>query len=231
MNSDRLIPLFGKADKNRQVALVGWQIANVSRLPEPHKFEVTVIASILNNLTRQIMLGRVAFLEVTEQQLLDLLIADNIVERVNRETNIFFNHPQPMPRLRPIAGKIKWYPQDNIAVVIVHQMGDMTEQPAGSRPGTLAAYQFDPPIPGITRVFANMQDISGMSPNPVKKRTTIQLAKDAKIDIETLDHCGQDVSCKYIVTCEQHNTMAGTNSKKDARILATYPQNFCDECR
>lgn len=165
-----LTPLFSQSDHKRQVALIGWQVANVSKLPEPDKYEVTVVASILNNLTQEILPGRMAFLEVTQQQLEDLLIAPNIVTQVNQQSPVYFNAPKPMPRLRPVVGKVKWYPQDQIAAVIVKRMGDMTEQLRPDAPGTLAASLFDPPITGVTRVFVNIQDIAGMEGrrNPVR---------------------------------------------------------------
>jgi hypothetical protein len=67
--------------------------------------------------------------------------------------------------------------------------------------------------------------------NPRRKKTTIMLREDAGVEAFAMDRHGNDVPAKYVVTCEAHNTFAGSSSLRDARVIAAYPENFCDGCR
>jgi hypothetical protein len=87
---------------------------------------------------------------------------------------------------------------------------------------------------GLEHVLPFVRQVMGPSPmpNPRRRRhTTIQLAAGAGVEAFTMNDRGDDVPAKYIVTCERHNTFAGSRSLRDARVIATYPENFCEDCR
>jgi len=112
--------LFRREHHGNKVLLVGWQTANISKLPEPGRYEVGVIAVDENQ-----QIAR-AFLDLSADELDSLLIEDNLSQRAEREINVMFNvNP---PTIRPMLGEVVWMAADNMAVVRLLAVGDFKEQ-------------------------------------------------------------------------------------------------------
>jgi len=111
--------LFSKKDHGRKVLLIGWQVANISLLPEEGRFEVGIVGISPSGADTR------GFLDIDAPQLQELLIEEGLLDRVIDETNVFFNIDPPT--MRPLLGEVKWVSQDKIAVITIIRVGDFYE--------------------------------------------------------------------------------------------------------
>lgn len=112
--------IFREQHHGKKVLLIGWQVANISKLPEAGRYEAGLIGVDEQEAPQR------AFLDLSTAELDSLLIKENLPQQAEREINVFFNVSPPV--LRPILGEVVWMPRDNLAVIRLLAMGDFKEQ-------------------------------------------------------------------------------------------------------
>jgi len=136
--------LFKQSDKDRYVALVGFQAANCGYLPEDGMFEVAAICTH-NDQPRRV------FLEIPRDlfEKLDLVP----IKSLSRSGPHCFNGPG-IARLNPVFGRVKYYKREQMAVVMVQKVGGYED--VGDHQVLIA--QFDPSL-GEHTLYTSSQDV------------------------------------------------------------------------
>lgn len=143
------IRLLGRHNDGIRVAFVGWQAANVSRLPEDDRFEVTIVGVMTAEQPFTV------FLDVTKDQLDQLKLRDVADAMSCDDADTVFFYGKDLPKVRPVAGVVRWHDRGQIATVEVERFGDDRSVARGGDIEVIYAV-FDPPLSDKHRMFVSM---------------------------------------------------------------------------